>query len=114
MLWLSGNILIIRKRLVNLHNKYVRYNEQGIGHHLWFPKQDVSLVGGHLCFIELDITEKCEFLRKKVVLFLGHLSTREGVKPKGFKVESFIKFPQHKNQNDIKYFLGLGTIDCYI
>ena len=51
--------------------------------------------------------DKCEFLRKEVV-YLGHVITKDGVKPNPAKIECIQKFPQPKNQKEIKSFLGLA------
>ena len=51
--------------------------------------------------------DKCEFLRKEVA-YLGHLITKDGVKPNPAKVEAILNFPQPKNQKEIKSFLGLA------
>lgn len=51
--------------------------------------------------------DKCEFLRKEVA-YLGHVITKDGVKPNPSKVDSILNFPQPKNQKDIKSFLGLA------
>lgn len=51
--------------------------------------------------------DKCEFLRKEVA-YLGHLITKDGVKPNPTKVDAILNFPQPKDQKDIKSFLGLA------
>lgn len=51
--------------------------------------------------------DKCEFLRKEVA-YLGHLVTKDGVKPNPSKVDCIRHFPEPKNQKDIKSFLGLA------
>lgn len=51
--------------------------------------------------------DKCEFLRKEVA-YLGHLVTKDGVKPNPAKVECIKNFPEPKNPKDIKSFLGLA------
>ncbi|XP_062532989.1 uncharacterized protein LOC101738890 [Bombyx mori] len=50
--------------------------------------------------------EKCEFLRKEVT-YLGHIITRDGVKPNPDKVKAVTQYPVPKSQKDIKSFLGL-------
>lgn len=49
---------------------------------------------------------KCEFLRHEVN-YLGHIITKEGVKPDTRKVECVNNYPTPKNTKDIKSFLGL-------
>ena len=51
--------------------------------------------------------DKCEFLRKEVA-YLGHLITKDGVKPNPMKVDAILNFPQPKNQKEIQSFLGLA------
>lgn len=51
--------------------------------------------------------DKCEFLRKEVA-YLGHLITKDGVKPNPQKIDCILNFPQPQNQKDIKSFLGLA------
>ena len=51
--------------------------------------------------------DKCEFLQKEVK-YLGHLISKEGVKPDPAKIEAVSKFPQPKNQKNIRQFLGLA------
>lgn len=51
--------------------------------------------------------DKCEFLRKEVA-YLGHLITKEGVKPNPDKIRCIQNFPQPTNQKEIKSFLGLA------
>jgi len=50
--------------------------------------------------------DKCEFLRHEVE-FLGHIVTREGIKPNKKKIEAIQKYPIPKTPRDIKSFLGL-------
>ena len=52
-------------------------------------------------------TEKCSFLRKEVT-YLGHVISRDGVKPDSKKVEAVRKFPRPKSAKNIKQFLGLA------
>lgn len=49
---------------------------------------------------------KCEFLRHEVN-YLGHVITKEGVRPDTKKVECINNYPTQKNSKDIKSFLGL-------
>jgi RNase H-like domain found in reverse transcriptase/Reverse transcriptase (RNA-dependent DNA polymerase)/Integrase zinc binding domain/Integrase core domain len=51
--------------------------------------------------------DKCEFLRKEVA-YLGHLVTKDGVKPNPDKIKCIENFPEPKNQKQIKSFLGLS------
>lgn len=54
--------------------------------------------------IQLD---KSEFLHKEVN-YLGHLITKEGVKPNPDKIQAVKNFPIPKTPRDIKSFLGLA------
>lgn len=51
--------------------------------------------------------DKCEFLRKEVA-YLGHIITKDGVKPNPEKISAVQNFPVPKNPKDIKSFLGLA------
>lgn len=51
--------------------------------------------------------DKCEFLRKEVA-YLGHLITKDGVKPNPNKVAAIKEFPIPTNTKEIKSFLGLS------
>ena len=51
--------------------------------------------------------EKCKFLKKEVA-YLGHVISREGVKPDPKKVEAVRKFPRPRNPKNVKQFLGLA------
>ncbi|KAK9746925.1 hypothetical protein QE152_g5732 [Popillia japonica] len=53
--------------------------------------------------IQLD---KCEFLRKEVA-YLGHIITKDGVKPNPDKINAIRKYPLPKTRTEIKSFLGL-------
>lgn len=53
--------------------------------------------------IQLD---KSEFMHKELI-FLGHIITREGVKPNPTKIEAVKNFPIPKTAKQIKSFLGL-------
>lgn len=53
--------------------------------------------------VQLD---KCEFLRRETE-FLGHIISKDGVKPNPDKVEKVLKWPLPKNPKEIKQFLGL-------
>ena len=44
---------------------------------------------------------------QKEVKYLGHLISKEGVKPDPAKIEAVSKFSQPKNQKNIRQFLGL-------
>lgn len=50
---------------------------------------------------------KCEFLKTEV-MYLGHLITRDGVKPDPKKVEVVQNYPVPKSPKQIKSFLGLA------
>lgn len=50
--------------------------------------------------------DKCEIFRKEVT-YLGHVISDDGVRPDSRKVEAISKYPDLKNIEDIKYFLGL-------
>jgi hypothetical protein len=51
--------------------------------------------------------DKCEFLRKEVT-FLGHVMTKDGVKPDEKKVEAVRNFPVPTCTRTLKSFLGLA------
>lgn len=51
--------------------------------------------------------EKCSFL-KTSTNFLGHVITRDGVKPDPSKVEAVKRFPRPKDCKELKSFLGLA------
>lgn len=53
--------------------------------------------------VQLD---KTEFLRKDV-LYLGHVITKDGLRPNNDKINAVINFPIPKTTTDIKSFLGL-------
>lgn len=50
--------------------------------------------------------DKCEFLRKEVA-YLGHIITKDGVKPNPQKCQAIKDFPEPRNPKEIKSFLGL-------
>lgn len=50
--------------------------------------------------------EKCIFLRKEVV-YLGHLITKDGIKPDPSKIDPIRNFPRPNNARAIKSFLGM-------
>lgn len=50
--------------------------------------------------------DKCEFLRREVT-YLGHIISKDGIRPNPEKVEVIQKFPVPKNPTQIKSFLGL-------
>ena len=49
--------------------------------------------------------EKCDFLKLEVA-YLGHLITRDGVKPDPSKIESIRDFPSPTCTKDVRSFLG--------
>ncbi|XP_076301613.1 uncharacterized protein LOC143219562 [Lasioglossum baleicum] len=51
-------------------------------------------------------TNKCEFLRKEVA-YLGHIISRQGVKPDPRKLKAVKDFPTPTSQKNIQQFLGL-------
>ena len=51
--------------------------------------------------------DKCEFLRKEVA-YLGHIITKDGVKPNPEKIRAIKEFPEPKDPKAIKSFLGLS------
>lgn len=57
----------------------------------------------HNLKIQLD---KSEFMRKEVA-YLGHIVSKDGVKPNPAKIEAVKNFPIPKTQKEIKQFLGL-------
>jgi hypothetical protein len=50
--------------------------------------------------------DKCEFLRPELT-YLGHVISKDGVKPDPKKVEAVVRFPIPEKEKDIKAFLGL-------
>ena len=50
--------------------------------------------------------EKCKFMRR-VLLFLGHLISENGVEPNPEKVEAMLKMPPPKDVTGVRAFLGL-------
>jgi hypothetical protein len=50
--------------------------------------------------------DKCEFLRPELA-YLGHIISKEGVKPDPKKIEAVVQFPVPKREKDVKAFLGL-------
>lgn len=57
----------------------------------------------HLLKIQLD---KTEFFKREL-LFLGHIISKDGIKPNPAKLESIKSFAIPQNQKQIKQFLGL-------
>lgn len=51
--------------------------------------------------------DKCEFLKSEVT-YLGHVISRDGVKPDPKKLEAVKLFPRPKTPKNIKQFLGLA------
>ena len=51
--------------------------------------------------------DKCEFLKSEVT-YLGHVISRDGVKPDPKKLEAVENFPHPKTPKNIKQFLGLA------
>jgi hypothetical protein len=49
---------------------------------------------------------KCEFLRPELA-YLGHVISKEGVKPDPKKVEAVVRLPVPEKEKDVKAFLGL-------
>lgn len=49
--------------------------------------------------------EKCEFLKLEVA-YLGHVITKEGVRPDPKKIETILQFPSPKCTKDVRSFLG--------
>lgn len=50
---------------------------------------------------------KCQFLCKEVV-FLGHVVTKDGVKPDPKKIDAVLKYPLPKCVDDVRAFLGFS------
>jgi hypothetical protein len=51
--------------------------------------------------------DKCEFLRKEVT-FLGHVVTKDGVKPDEKKIDAVKNFPVQTCTRELRSFLGLA------
>jgi len=51
--------------------------------------------------------DKCEFLRKEVS-YLGHMISKDGVKPDSSKILAVKDFPRPRTNKNIKQFLGLA------
>jgi len=51
--------------------------------------------------------DKCEFLKTEVT-YLGHVISKDGVKPDPKKLEAVKQFPRPKSPKNIKQFLGLA------
>ena len=51
-------------------------------------------------------SSKCNFARNEIK-FLGHVVTRNGIKPNPDKIQIVENFPTPKNKTDVKSFLGL-------
>ncbi|KAM0730323.1 Retrovirus-related Pol polyprotein from transposon 17.6 [Formica fusca] len=51
--------------------------------------------------------DKCEFLKTEVT-YLGHVISKDGVKPDPKKLEAVQRFPRPKTPKNIKQFLGLA------
>jgi hypothetical protein len=53
-------------------------------------------------------TKKCHFFKQELK-FLGHIISKEGIRPDPEKVEAVKNWPTPKNQHDVRSFLGLTT-----
>jgi len=51
--------------------------------------------------------DKCEFLKNEIT-YLGHVISKDGVKPDPKKLEAVRQFPRPKTPKNIKQFLGLA------
>ena len=51
---------------------------------------------------------KCNFAQKEVK-FLGHVISRDGIKPDPDKIERVRNFPQPQDVTEVKCFLGLAS-----
>jgi len=51
--------------------------------------------------------DKCEFLRKEVI-YLGHIITKDGIRPDPSKLYAVKEFPMPKTVKDVQSFLGLA------
>lgn len=71
--------------------------------HMINLKKVLDALRGANLKIQLD---KSEFLQKEVS-FLGHIVTREGIKPNPDKIKAVQNYPIPKSQKEIKQFLGL-------
>src|SRR5260221_5084056 len=56
---------------------------------------------------KLKIT-KCEFAKSELI-FLGHLITKEGIKPDPAKIEKILNWPIPSTQTEVRMFLGLAS-----
>jgi hypothetical protein len=50
--------------------------------------------------------DKCEFFRPEFT-YLGHVISKDGVKPDPKKIEAVVRFPVPEKEKDVKAFLGL-------
>jgi hypothetical protein len=71
--------------------------------HLKHLKTVFERLKNHNLKIQLD---KTEFFKKEL-LFLGHIISKEGIKPNPIKLEAIKNFPIPKTVKQIKQFLGL-------
>jgi len=67
-----------------------------------------NLLIERLCKANLKLQpDKCEFLKTEVT-YLGHVISKDGVKPDSKKLEAVRQFPRPKIPKNIKQFLGLA------
>ena len=52
--------------------------------------------------------EKCFFIKKELA-FLGHIISKEGIKPDPAKIDKVQQYPVPKNLTQIRAFLGLAS-----
>ena len=51
--------------------------------------------------------DKCEFLRKKII-YLGHITIKEGIRPDSSKLSAVKNFPVPKKIKDVQLFIELA------
>ena len=55
--------------------------------------------------------EKCNFCQESLP-FLGHIITKEGIRPDSAKIEKVSNFPIPHNTSELRSFLGLAGYYC--
>ena len=72
--------------------------------HLKRLEKVMSILGNHGIQINFG---KCEFMKTEVK-FLGHIVSKEGIRPEGENIENIISFSTPKNTNEVRSFLGMA------